>query len=155
MVEKVKYSELENYVGHEYNWSDWMEVTQEKINLFADATGDHQWIHVDVEAAKKGPFGSTIAHGYWTLSLISAIAVKVRIYTDVGMGVNYGVNKVRFPAPVHVGKRVRAKAKLTAVKSIDKPSAGKQLEETFEIWVEGDKKPACVAETVSRLYPMS
>ena len=154
MVEKVKYSELENYIGHQYEWSDWLDVTQEKINLFADATGDHQWIHVDVEAAKKGPFGSTIAHGYWTLSIIPAISVKVRIYTGIGMGVNYGTNKVRFPMPVHIGKRVRAKATLNAVKPIDKPSPGKQIEETFEIWVEGAKKPACVANTISRLYPM-
>ena len=154
MVEKVKYKEIENFVGHEYDWSDWVEVSQEKINLFADATGDHQWIHVNIEAAKKGPFKGTIAHGYWTLSIIPAISVKVRQYTGIGMGVNYGVNKVRFPMPVHVGKRVRAKATLLSVKDIDKPSAGKQIEERFEIWVEGASKPACVAETISRLFPM-
>ena len=154
MVEKVKYSEIEKYVDHEYDWSDWLDVTQEKINLFADATGDHQWIHVNIEAAKKGPFKGTIAHGYWTVAIIPAISVKIRQYTGIGMAVNYGLNKLRFPAPVHVGKKVRAKAKLKSVKNIDKPTAGKQIEEIFEIWVEGGNKPACVAETISRLYPM-
>ncbi|MHA1267397.1 MAG: MaoC family dehydratase [Candidatus Helarchaeota archaeon] len=153
MVEKIEYSELENNVGREYGWSDWVEVTQDKINMFADATGDHQWIHVDVEAAKKGPFGQTIAHGYWTLSIIPAVSVQIRQFLGIGMALNYGVNKVRFPTPVPVGKRIRAKATLNAVKPIDKPSPGKQIEETFEIWVEGANKPACVAETISRLYP--
>ncbi|MFX1293320.1 MAG: MaoC family dehydratase [Promethearchaeota archaeon] len=153
MVKRIKYSEIENYVGQEYDeWSDWVDVTQEKINMFADATGDHQWIHVDLEKAKKGPFGGTIAHGYWTVSILPATSVKIREFVNIGMGVNYGVNKVRFPTPVFVGKRVRVKGKLNSVKPIDKPTAGKQIEETFEIWAEDGKKPACVANTISRVY---
>jgi acyl dehydratase len=131
--------------------SDWLTITQEQVNLFAQATGDHQWIHVDVERAKRGPFGAPIAHGFLTLSLLprlieSSIAVK-----QSRMGVNYGLNKVRFTAPVPVGRRVRARAKLLTADAID--NGGYQFTWNVTIELEGSDKPACVAESVNRRYP--
>jgi acyl dehydratase len=144
-------SELTDLVGQEVAVSDWITITQEQVNQFAQATGDHQWIHVDVERAKAGPFGVPIAHGFLTLSLIPQffqIALEVR---EVGMGVNYGLNKVRFMAPVPVGSRLRARFRLLASDPID--NAGRQM--TWEVVVEreGASKPVCVAESISRRYP--
>jgi len=152
MVKVIPYADLENHIGEESEWTDWFEVKQEKINQFAEATGDHQWIHIDIERAKKGPFGGTIAHGYYTVSLLPVLSGQCIAVSGVTMGVNYGVNKIRFPAPVPVGKRIRAKSKLTAVKKIEKPMPGKQMETKVEVWVEGNSKPSMVAETISRLY---
>jgi acyl dehydratase len=141
--------ELKSKVGDHVGYSDWHEVTQEQVNLFADATGDHQWIHVDVERAKAGPFGAPIAHGYLTLSLTPVLLAEVMAVTGVSMGVNYGLNKLRFPSPVPVGSKLRAGAKLLEVTDV---SGGVQvaIEVTFEI--EGGTKPVCVAEVLFRYY---
>jgi acyl dehydratase len=152
MVKVIPYAELEENIGFESDWTEWFEVKQEKINEFAEATGDRQWIHIDIERAKKGPFGGTIAHGYYTVSLLPVLSGQCIAVSGVTMGVNYGVNKIRFPAPVPVGKRIRAKSTLTAVKNIEKPMPGKQMETKVEVWVEGNSKPSMVAETISRLY---
>jgi acyl dehydratase len=137
-------------VGEHTGYSDWHVITQEQINLFADATGDHQWIHVDPEKAAQGPFGSTIAHGYLTLSLIPMLAAEVSRVDGAKMGVNYGSNKVRFPAPVPVGSKVRASVKLLSVEDV--PGGGVQVVNEFTLELEGGEKPCCVAEIVSRIY---
>lgn len=142
-------AELPELVGHEVAVSDWFTVTQEQVNLFADATGDHQWIHVDKERAAKGPFGTTVAHGYLTLSLLPKLAESALKVDDVRMGVNYGLNRVRFPAPVPSGSRIRARLKLLAYEPID---GGAQLVMQVTMEREGSDKPVCVAETVSRRY---
>jgi acyl dehydratase len=143
-------AELPGLVGTELGTSDWFEVTQERVNKFADATDDHQWIHIDVERAKKeSPYGGPIAHGYLTLSLVVPLAAQVLTVTDVGMGVNYGLNKVRFPAPVPVGSKVRASVTLTAV---DEVAGGLQLTQAVSIEREGGDKPVCIAEWVVRQY---
>jgi acyl dehydratase len=132
-------------VGADLGTSDWFEIDQDRVNLFADATDDHQWIHVDEERAAQGPFGGTIAHGYMTVSLIPALSKSIfGIETD-GPRLNYGLNKVRFPNPVKVGSRVRAQATLAELTDVP---AGKQLVVRYTIEIEGEKKPACVAETV-------
>jgi acyl dehydratase len=144
-------AELAAQVGHEVAVSDWVPITQEQVNLFAEATGDHQWIHVDVERAKAGPFGGPIAHGFLTLSLLPRLlesAVEVR---EARMGVNYGLNKVRFTSPVPVGSRLRARAKLLAADAID--HQGWQFTWQVTIEREGSDKPACIAESISRRYP--
>ena len=131
--------------GEELGTSEWVEITQERVDTFADATGDHQWIHVDVEQAAAGPFGGTIAHGYLTLSLVPWLGSQVFALDTPGAKLNYGVNKVRFPNPVRVGKRVRAHVAIGEV--VDIP-AGKQLTLRYTVEIEGEAKPACVAETV-------
>jgi acyl dehydratase len=136
-------------VGEHSGYSDWHVVTQEQINAFADATGDHQWIHIDPEKAAKGPFGTTIAHGYLTLSLIPMLASEVSRVEGVQMGVNYGCNKVRFPAPLPSGSKVRAGIQ---VKSVEDVPGGVQLVSEVTIEREGGDKPCCVAEIVSRIY---
>jgi acyl dehydratase len=136
-------------VGEHNGYSDWHVVTQEQINAFADATGDHQWIHVNPEMAAKGPFGTTIAHGFLTLSLIPMLASQISKVEGVRMGVNYGLNKVRFPAPTPVGSKVRAGAKFIAVEDIP---GGLHLVNEVTIEREGGDKPVCVAETVVRYY---
>jgi acyl dehydratase len=136
-------------VGEQLGHSDWHTVTQDQINTFADATGDHQWIHIDPEAAAKGPFGTTIAHGFLTLSLIPMLSVQVSRVQGIRMGVNYGLNKVRFPAPVPVGSKVRAGVK---VLSFDEIQGGAQIVNEVTIEREGGGKPCCVAETVVRYY---
>jgi acyl dehydratase len=140
---------LEKLVGEHLGYSEWHEVTQEQVNLFADATGDHQWIHVDVERAKAGPFGGPIAHGYLTLSLAPTLLTEIMRVDGVSMGINYGLNKLRFPSPVPVGSKVRAGATLANVEPV---SGGVQvtLNTTFEI--EGGSKPVCVAEILFRYY---
>ena len=139
--------ELTAAVGEELGTSDWLTVDQERINTFADATDDHQWIHVDVERAAAGPFGTTIAHGFLTLSLLSAFQPEIFRVDGVAMVINYGLNKVRFPAPVRVGSRIRARTRLAAVKPLD---GGAQAELTTTIEIENSDKPACVADSVTR-----
>ncbi len=143
-------SRIEGLVGKELGVSSWMEITQERVNAFADATDDHQWIHVDPERAAKSPFGGTIAHGFLTLSLVVVLAGQVAF--DVGeprMGINYGLDRVRFPAPVPVGSRIRARVRLDEVEPV---AGGIQVKRTVTMEVEGSEKPAMVAETLSRYY---
>ena len=147
-------AELKELIGQETGVSEWMEITQERVNAFADATGDHQYIHVDPERAKTTFFGGTVAHGYLTLSLIpylgSQKASGVKINLGGRMGVNYGLNKVRFISPVRVGKRIRMRSKLLAVEEIGDRAVQMTSEQTIEI--EGEEKPACIAETLGRTY---
>jgi acyl dehydratase len=143
-------AEVPGLVGQELGTSDWHEVTQEHVNQFAEATGDHQWIHVDVERAKaESPFGGPIAHGYLTLSLLAPLSSQVLVVTDTVMGVNYGLNKVRFPAPVPVGSKVRLSASL---KEVQEFAGGLQLTLSATIEREGGEKPVCIAEPVYRYY---
>ena len=137
--------ELKAAEGETLGTSDWHEVTQKDVDTFADVTGDHQWIHVDVERAKEGPFGGTIAHGYLTLSLIPQLTPELYALETPGAKLNYGVNKVRFPNPVKVGKRIRATAQIAEVTDVP---AGKQLVTRYTLEIEDESKPACVAETV-------
>ena len=142
--------DLEARIGEELVVSDWLEVTQERIDLFAEATGDHQWIHVDVEKAKKGPFGGPIAHGFLTLSLLPKFFESTIEVTESAMGVNYGLNKVRFIAPVPVGSRLRAHMKLLSAEPID--NNGYQMAWEITVEREGAAKPVCIAESLSRRY---
>jgi acyl dehydratase len=147
-------AELKDLIGQELGVSDWLEITQERVNQFADATGDHQYIHVDPERAKTTFFGGTVAHGYLTLSLIPYLSGQRRegVKIDLGgrMGVNYGLNKVRFTAPVPVGKRIRSRHTLLAVEEIGDRAVQTTWQVTIE--VEGSEKPACIAETLGRTY---
>jgi len=144
-------AELPPLIGQELVVSDWITITQEQVNLFAQATGDHQWIHVDVERAKAGPFGAPIAHGFLTLSLLPRFFESSVRVEETRMGVNYGLNKVRFIAPVPVGSRLRARMKLMACDPID--NNGMQM--TWEVTTEreGSAKPVCIAESIARSYP--
>jgi len=144
-------AELPALVGHEVAVSEWLTVTQEQVDLFAKATGDHQWIHVDVERAKAGPFGAPIAHGFLTLSLIPRFFESSIEIRNARMGVNYGLNKVRFTAPVPVGSRLRARMKLLACESIS--NDGMQMTWLVTVEREGSDKPVCVAESLTRRYP--
>lgn len=139
--------ELLDAVGRELGSSDWLTIEQDRIDLFADATGDHQWIHVDPAAAADGPFGATIAHGYLTLALTNQFLPEIMRVDGASMGVNYGTNKVRFPQPVTVGSRVRASATVTEAEEI---KGGVQVVVTITVEIEGQAKPACVVESVSR-----
>ncbi|WP_406370536.1 MaoC family dehydratase [Streptomyces sp. NBC_00647] len=141
--------ELRGAVGEQLGYTDWVEIEQKRIDLFAEATGDHQWIHVDPEKAAAGPFGTTIAHGYLTLSLLPLFGPQLINVEGVRMGVNYGTNKVRFPSPVPVGSRLRATATITGV---DDVPGGVQVSVAFTVEREGGDKPVCVAESVSRYY---
>ena len=145
----AKLADLQPLVGEHIADSDWIEVTQERIQLFADATNDHQWIHVDVERAKAGPFGAPIAHGFMTLSLLPEMGASAREVLDARRGVNNGLIRVRFPAPVPAGSRVRGRFKLLGFETIE---GGAQL--TFEVLMEreGSDKPVCVAESVGRRF---
>ena len=135
--------------GEHLGYSDWLEITQERVNEFAEATGDHQWIHVDPERAKSGPFGGPIAHGYLTISLAPMLLPQVMRVEGIQMGVNYGINKLRFPSPVPVGAKLRVGAALADVTDIE-GGAQVTLDLTFE--VEGKDKPSCVAQAVYRYY---
>jgi acyl dehydratase len=146
----TSFDELSDAIGEELGTSEWLTIEQERVDQFAEATGDHQWIHVDADRAAAGPFGGTIAHGYLTLSLIPLLGSQVFALDTPGAKLNYGVNKVRFPAPVPVGSRVRDTVSVTDV--TDLPS-GKQLTLRHVIEIEGGGKPACVAETVVLLLP--
>ncbi|MFH9422287.1 MaoC family dehydratase [Streptomyces sp. NPDC017529] len=141
--------ELRKAVGEDLGPSDWLEIDQRRIDLFADATGDHQWIHVDPERAATGPFGTTIAHGYLTLALLPTLVPRLMRVEGVKMGINYGVDKVRFPATVPVGSRLRATARIAGVTEV---SGGVQLATTVTVEREGGDKPVCVAQTLSRFY---
>lgn len=143
-------SELAACVGQEVAVSDWLSITQAQVNLFADATGDHQWIHVDPEKAKAGPFGAPIAHGFLTLSLLPKFFESSFEIVQSRMGVNYGLNKVRFTAPVPVGSRLRARMKLLSCEDI----ANNGVQITWEVTVEreGEAKPVCIAESLVRRY---
>lgn len=134
--------------GEKLGTSDWFTITQQQIDQFAEATHDHQWIHVDPERAAQGPFGATIAHGYLTMSLLSALNAQIYRFENVTMGINYGLNKVRFPTPVQVGARVRGHTDLTDVTEVN---GGLQLTWTSTIEIEGAEKPACIAEGLSRI----
>jgi acyl dehydratase len=144
-------AELPALVGQEVAVSDWLAVTQEQINLFAQATGDHQWIHVDVESAKAGPFGAPIAHGFLTLSLLPKFFETAFEIRDSRIGVNYGLNKVRFTSPVPVGSRLRGRIKLLACQPIE--NNGMQMTWQVTVEREGADKPVCVAESLTRRYP--
>lgn len=141
--------ELAALVGSEIGLSDWVTVDQARINLFAEATGDHQWIHIDAERAAQGPYGGTVAHGFLTLSLLPELSKTAFAVDDVRMGINYGLNKVRFPAPVKSGARLRGRFKLIA---FDPLPGGAQLTVEVTMEVEGGNKPVCVAESLSRRF---
>ena len=150
MATNVKSAEeLKTLVGSHLGYSEYRRVTQEQVNLFAEATGDHQWIHVDPERAKSGPFGQTIAHGYLTLSLIPVLLGGVMHVDNVKMGVNYGTNKVRFTNPVPVGSEIRAGATLASVEDV---AGGVQVALDVTVEVKGATKPSCVAQVVFRYY---
>ena len=142
--------ELKALAGADLGHTGWLEITQDRINAFADATGDHQWIHVDRERAATGPFGRTIAHGYLTLSLVIPLLNELVDVKGVSMGINYGLNKVRFPAPVPAGAKVRLAAQLGAVEDAGVNAVQAVVDCTIE--VEGSEKPACVAQAVLRYY---
>ncbi|MGH0037390.1 MAG: MaoC family dehydratase [Myxococcota bacterium] len=144
-------AELANAVGQNLGTSDWLEITQERVDQFAEATGDHQWIHVDPERAKDGPFGGTIAHGYLTQSLVHFFLPQIVEVRGISMGVNYGANRLRFPAPVPVGARVRGSAELLQVENTKDGGVQATIRVTVEI--EGGSRPGCVIDTISRYYP--
>jgi acyl dehydratase len=141
--------ELTAAVGETLGPGEWQPIDQSRVNLFADATDDHQWIHVDPERAAQGPFGAPVAHGFLTLSLLSSLVGQLYTVKGTRMGVNYGLNKVRFPAPVRVGTSIRVRAEIV---SVDPVAGGVQLVARVTVESDGGEKPVCVAETVSRLY---
>jgi acyl dehydratase len=143
-------AELPGLKGTELGTSDWFEVTQERVNTFADATDDHQWIHVDLQAARSGPFGGTIAHGYLTLSLLVPLLSELLSVQGIRMGINYGLNRVRFLAPVPVGSRIRLAGRLGSVEEVSGGAMQVLVDCTVEL--EGNDKPACVAQAIYRFY---
>ncbi|HEY3607738.1 MAG TPA: MaoC family dehydratase [Pseudonocardiaceae bacterium] len=146
-----KFADLAEFVaakGEHLGYSDWHEITQDQVTMFADATGDHQWIHVDIDRAKAGPFGGPIAHGFLTLSLLPMLGAEIYQVGGLIMGINYGLEKVRFPNPVLVGARVRAGAELLAINEVER---GTQAVLKFVVEIENEPKPACVAEFVALL----
>jgi acyl dehydratase len=150
MPKQIAFDEIHALVGQEVGVSPWHVVTQEEVNAFADATHDHQWIHVDVERARReSPFGGPIAHGYYTLSIIPYLMDQIWTITGASAGLNYGLNKLRFPAPVLTGSRVRLRVKLN---SVDDVSGGIQVNVTLTVEIEGVEKPALVAEGLYRFY---
>jgi acyl dehydratase len=144
-------AELAASVGKHLGHSEWMEVSQERIQLFADATDDQQWIHVDPARAKQGPFGAPIAHGYLTLSLVNRFLPEIVEVRGISMGVNYGADRIRFPAPVKAGSRIRGGAELIEVENTKDGGVQAKIRVTVEI--EGGERPACVVDTISRYYP--
>jgi acyl dehydratase len=144
-------AELEGAVGKNLGSSDWLEIDQKRIDLFAEATGDHQWIHVDPERAKQGPFGATIAHGYLTQSLVNYFLPQIVEVRGIKMGVNYGADRLRFPAPVPVGSRIRGTGELLKVEQTK--DGGTQATVRVTVEIEGGTRPACVIDTISRYYP--
>lgn len=149
MTTTIDLNDLGEHVGEHLGYSPWLDITQDMVNAFADVTGDHQWIHVDPERAKDGPFGGPIAHGYLTLSLAPNLLPKVWTVSGTSMGVNYGAEKIRFPSPVPVGSKLRAGAEVKDVKELD---GGAQVTLTVTFEVEGASKPSCVADVVYRYY---
>jgi acyl dehydratase len=140
---------LRDHVGQHIGYTEWQELTQERVNTFADATDDHQFIHVDVEKAKQTPFGGTIAHGFLTLSLLAPISTRLMRVTDAMMGMNYGLDRVRFPAPLPVGAKYRGGAEILEVTDV---SGGVQVKSRLTVEIEGAEKPACVAEFLVRIF---
>ena len=151
MLVVAKPADLPNHVGADLGETDWLEISQDRINTFAEATGDHQWIHVDVEKAKDGPFGAPIAHGYLTASLANLFLPQLLEVQNTSMGVNYGCDKIRFPSPVPVGSKIRGTAAVTSVD--ETKDGGFQTKVTITIQIEGNDRPACIIETISRFYP--
>jgi acyl dehydratase len=143
-------SALLDAVGQHLGYTDWLEVEQDRINLFADATGDHQWIHVDPQRASEGPFGATIAHGYLTLSLANLFLPQLMEVQAVSMGVNYGCDRVRFPAPVPVGSRVRGGGEVISAEAL---KGGVQVVVRITVEIQNSERPACVVDTISRFFP--
>ena len=139
-------------VGQKLGASDWLAIEQARVNQFADATGDHQWIHVDPERAKSGPFGATIAHGYLTLSLVNSFLPQLLEVRGISMGVNYGCDRVRFPSPVRVGSRVRGVGEVVAAEEVK--GGAVQVTVRVSVEVEGSDRPACVVDTISRFVPV-
>jgi acyl dehydratase len=150
MITITSLADVTGLVGTHLGYSDYLEITQERVDLFAEATGDHQWIHVDVERAKQGPFGGPIAHGYLTLSLGPKLLHDIVSWQNIRMGVNYGLGKVRFPSPVPVGARLRLGATLVEAEDLGGGGVQARLEIVFE--TEGASKPSCVAELLLRYY---
>lgn len=146
----LDYDQLVKQVGAQLGPTEWLTIEQARIDLFADATNDHQWIHIDPEAAAEGPFGATIAHGYLTLSLVNSFMPELLTVTNTSMGVNYGCEKVRFPSPVKVGSRIRGRGELVSVESAGK---GLQVLVRVTVEIENQDRPACVVDTLSRFYP--
>jgi acyl dehydratase len=142
--------ELKALTGRDLGHSSWIEITQERVDTFAEATGDHQWIHVDAERARTGPFGTTIAHGYLTLSLVIPLFGELLTIDGIRMGINYGLEKVRFPSPVRVGSKIRLAARVADVQDV--PGNGVQMTLDFTVEIDGEGKPACVARAVYRQY---
>lgn len=143
-------ADLLTAVGQHLGFSDWVQIDQQRINQFADATGDHQWIHVDPEKAKDGPFGQCIAHGYLSLSLVNLFLPQIMEVQQLKMGVNYGCDKVRFPAPVPVNSRLRGSGELISVEEV---KGGFQAVVRVTVEIDGNDRPACVIDTISRYYP--
>jgi acyl dehydratase len=143
--------DLKKSEGQHLGYSDWLTIEQDRINTFADATGDHQWIHVDPERAKDGPFGACIAHGYLTMSLVNMFLPQIVVVQGISMGVNYGADKLRFPAPVPVGSRIRGGGELIKVEEVK--NGGVQITVRVTVEIEGSDRPACVVDTISRFYP--
>ena len=147
----IAFNELASLAGQELGTSEWMTIGQDRINQFADATGDHQWIHVDVERAKKDmPDGKTIAHGFLTLSLLPVLGAQIMRVSGVSRGINYGLNKVRFTNTVQVGSRVRGRQKLL---SVENRGEALQMTSEFTVEIEGQQRPACIAEWIGLIYP--
>ena len=144
-------AELQNSIGEHLGYSDWLTITQARIDLFAEATGDHQWIHVEPERAKEGPFGACIAHGYLTQSLVNYFLPQIVEVRGIAMGINYGSDRVRFPAPVPVGSRIRGGGELISAESTRDDAIQAIVRVTVEI--EGSDRPGCVIDTISRYYP--
>lgn len=145
---------MQAYVGQEIAVSEWVTIDQKRIDLFAEATGDHQWIHVDPKRAADGPYGATIAHGFLTLSLIPMLMAQAMVVQGIKLGVNYGLNKVRFPSPVKVNSRLRGRFKLVSMEPLPSINGMAGFEMTFDVTVEceGSDKPACAAQSVARRY---
>ncbi len=137
-------------IGDHLGYSEWIKIDQKRINQFADATGDHQWIHVDPERAKDGPFGATIAHGYLTMSLVNLFLPQIVEVRGISMGVNYGADRLRFPAPVPVGSRIRGGAELVEAEEV---KGGIQAKVRVTVEIEGSDRPGCVVDTISRYFP--
>lgn len=143
--------DLKAAVGTPLGVSDWLEIDQKRIDLFAEATGDHQWIHVDPERAKQGPFGTTIAHGYLTQSLVNLFMPQIIEVRGISMGINYGADRLRFPSPVPVGSRIRGSAEIVSAE--DTKDGAVQAKVRITVEIEGGERPACVVDTISRYYP--
>ena len=144
-------ADLKNAIGQQLGKSDWLEIKQDRIDKFADATGDHQWIHVDPERAKDGPFGACIAHGYLTQALVNYFLPQIMEVQGISMGVNYGADRLRFPAPGPVGSRIRGSAEL--LEAEDTKDGGIQTKVRVTVEIEGKDRPGCVIDTISRFYP--